>query len=215
VERLYAYLHGFGSGPLSRKGQHLRRVFADRGIPFELPDLNQPSFKDLSPNACLGAIEAMDRPYRKTEQRWCFVGSSFGGWLAARWAELNPTRVDKLVLLCPGFDLVSRWPVLLGPDEHAKWGREGAYPMRDGSGQLVPVHYGFYVEALGQPRWPEVPCPTLILHGTRDVVVPVDHSRSYAAARQHVELIELDDGHDLVDTLPRITSEILGYFDLV
>ncbi len=213
-ERRYAYLHGFASSPLATKGQHLRRVLADRGLVLELPDLNQPTFATLSHDACLGSIDAMDRPAKREGDRWCFVGSSFGGWLAARWAELHPARVEKLVLLCPGFDLVSRWPVLLGPEEHAKWGLDGSYPMKDGAGNVVAVHYGFYVEALRQPRWPEVPCPTLILHGTRDEVVPIDGSRKYAAEREHVDLIELDDTHDLTASIGRISEEVLRFFEI-
>jgi pimeloyl-ACP methyl ester carboxylesterase len=30
------------------------------------------------------------------------IGSSMGGYIAARYAELHPEQVAKLVLLCPG-----------------------------------------------------------------------------------------------------------------
>lgn len=207
TDRRYAYLHGFASGPLSRKGQLLARRFAERGLSLELPDLNRPSFAALSPAAALAEVDRF-----AAEGRWCFVGSSFGGWIAARWAEQHPERVERLVLLCPGFDLASRWPVLFGADRMAEWEREGALELADGAGQLVPVHFGFYVESAALPQWPEVPCETLIVHGTRDEVVPVESSRRYAAARPHVTLVEVDDDHTLMASADRIAEETLRFF---
>lgn len=207
VTRL-AYLHGFASGPLSRKGQRLARVLGDRGLELELPDLNRPSFARLSPTAALGAVDEMCAD----GERWCFVGSSFGGWLAARWAELHPDRVERLVLLCPGFGLADRWPVLLGPERMAQWERQGALEMPDGAGVLVPVHWGFYLETRAQPAWPEVPCETLVIHGTRDEVVPVEGSRRYAAERDRVELLEVDDDHSLGASVDRIAEEVIRFF---
>jgi pimeloyl-ACP methyl ester carboxylesterase len=210
--RRYAYLHGFASSPLSKKGQALRRAFADRGIPLELPDLNQPSFASLSHDACLGALDAMDCAAKRAGERFCFVGSSFGGWLAARWAELHPERVERLVLLCPGFELEKRWPVLLGDSKMAEWGRNGALPFADATGALVLVHYGFFVESLRQAGRPVVPCDTLILHGVRDEVVPIESSRRYVAEHRHVTLVELDDDHELMASLDRVVVESLRFF---
>ena len=110
----YAYLHGFASSPLSNKGVALERLFSERGLPFERPDLNRPSFSKLSHGAMLAAVDEMDGRARAEGQTWRFVGSSLGGWLAARWAELHPERVDRLLLLCPGFHLAERWPHLVG-----------------------------------------------------------------------------------------------------
>lgn len=206
----FAYLHGFASGPLSRKGQHLARVFAERGRTLELPDLNRPCFERLSSGAALGAVDELARG----GDSWSLVGSSFGGWIAARWAELHPERLRRLVLLCPGFDLAARWPLLVGPARMALWEERGALPMADGAGHMVPVHWAFYTECRAQPAWPEVPCETLVLHGTRDEVVPIETSRRYAAARPHVRLIELDDDHSLAASIDRVTAETLAFFEL-
>ena len=49
------------------------------------------------------------------------IGSSMGGYLAARYAELFPEEVDRMILLCPGFNLHERWPHLFGNEELEKW----------------------------------------------------------------------------------------------
>lgn len=205
AEMRYAYLHGFASGPLSRKGQHLRARFEAAGLPFGTPDLNAPSFEKLSLHAMLERLDALDAA-EGDEEGWAFVGSSLGGWLAARWAELHPERVPRLLLLCPAFDIASRWPSILGEGALERW-RAGSLMLPDGSGTPRPLHYRFYEESTEEPAFPGVPCPTRIIHGTRDDRVPIESSRRYAEERADVELIEVDDGHDLIASIERIERE--------
>ncbi|MGD2113955.1 MAG: YqiA/YcfP family alpha/beta fold hydrolase [Acidobacteriota bacterium] len=207
----HAYLHGFASGPLSRKGRELARRLAG-DVDLALPDLNRPSFARLTLEGALAAVDELtgagsgsgSGSGSASGERWRFVGSSFGGYLAALWAERHPDRVDRLLLLCPGFDLARRWPALLGAEAMERWRRDGVFPFEDGSGRLVPVHWGFYESMLRHPPFPEVPCPTQIVHGRRDEVVPIGTSRRYAAERPHVELIEVDDDHGLTASIDQI-----------
>lgn len=202
-----AYLHGFASGPLSKKGQALAARLSRRGVELHLPDLNRPSFGELTVTGALAAVDRMVAA-GPPEAVWRFVGSSFGGYVAARWAELHPERVDRLLLLCPGFDLPSRWPDLLGTEEFARWERDGQLVLPDGAGRPTPVHWGFVQDARRHPPFPEAPCPTRIVHGTRDEVVPVEGSRRYASRRPHVELVEVDDDHALLASLEAIEDEV-------
>ena len=209
----YAYLHGLGSSPRSHKGVVLARAFAGRGVTLERPDLNRPSFASLDHAAMLAAVDEMDarEPHGPP---WRLVGSSLGGWLAARWAELRPDRVDRLVLLCPGFVLAVRWPDVVGAEQMARWQREGALALADANGDLVDVHWGFMESARRHPGTPEVPCATLIMHGVQDAIVPIEYSRRYAATRPHVQLIELEDDHSLTGSSDRVVEEIVRAFEI-
>ena len=42
---------------------------------------------------------------------------------------------------------------------------------------------------------------------SEDETVDVERSRTFAAGKRHVKLIEVDDGHELVASLPRIKAE--------
>lgn len=211
--RRYAYLHGFASSPRSVKGLALQRAFATRGLALARPDLNRPSFALLDHDAMLAALDEMDARDAGGPP-WRLVGSSLGGWLAARWAELHPARVDRLVLLCPAFALSARWSAMLGADQMARWEREGALAWPDARREPVAVHWGFFEGAHRHPAMPEVPCPTTILHGLRDELVPIELSRGYAAARPHVRLVELDDDHALTDSIDRVVAEVLRSFEI-
>jgi pimeloyl-ACP methyl ester carboxylesterase len=213
VNYRYPYLHGFGSGPLSRKGVHLRDALAADGVELELLDLNVPSFTEQSYSRILRSLDDFDSQ-TADGVKLRLTGSSMGGYLAARWAELNPGRVDRLFLLCPGFDLGSRWPELLGRGEMERWESAGVLDVENGAGLVRPLHWGFVEDSRTHPAFPEVRCPSRILHGTRDEVVPIDLSRAYSRDRPHVDLIEVDDDHTLGESLDRLARELREFFEL-
>lgn len=208
----YAYLHGFASSPASRKAVVLRRAFEALGLTLHTPDLNAPSFERLSHAAMLARVDALYEA--DASASLCLIGSSLGGWLAARYAELHPERVSRLVLLCPGFNLAQRWPKVVGEEWFDVWERQGTLALPNAEGKRVPVHFGFIEEARREPGTPEVPCETLIIHGTRDETVPVSSSREYAMTRPHVRLLELDDDHALAASHDRIFAEVERHFGI-
>jgi len=214
VQFRYAYLHGFASGSRSRKGTLLKEAFHARGHGLETPDLNNPSFARITIAGSLEAVSALDNNAAPAGSPWRFVGSSMGGYLAAAWAASHPDRVDRLVLLCPGFDMAQRWPLLVGDADWRRWEEEGSLMLPDGAGMPTPVHWGFIEDGRSQPPVPEVPCPTLVIHGLQDEVVPIESSRRYADALDNVELVEVDDGHELANSADRIIDEVTGFFGI-
>jgi pimeloyl-ACP methyl ester carboxylesterase len=195
----HLYLHGFASGPRSTKGVAFAAHYAARGITVECLDLRVPSLEHLRLSAMIAAVEA------RIDDRAIVFGSSLGGLTAARVAERDP-RVVALVLLAPAFQLAARWRELPGFDD---WPRTGWREVHDyTTGQPARVDYGFLedVEAI-DVGFPDVRVPTLILHGVADDTVPIEHSRRFAAGRANVELIELDDDHQLVASIPRLLAE--------
>lgn len=210
----YAYLHGFASSPDSEKGLQLAERFEAYGIELRRPDLNNPSFAELTYSGMLESVDALDED-TPGDDPWCFIGSSMGGYTAARWAELHPDRVERLVLLCPGFNMGERWAELLGNEGLEDWKEEGTFLFFGPDDQLEAVHWDLYADAVeSHPPYPDVSCETLILHGTEDEIVPIEGSRQYAESREHVECVELDDEHTLEDSVEQIADESIRWFDL-
>ncbi len=210
--RRYAYIHGFASGPLSSKGVALSEVFQARGLVFERPDLNQPSFGRLTFTGAMGAMDAMIAAH--PDDTWCLIGSSMGGYLSALYAQNNPERIERLVLLCPGFEMRERWRAGLGEPALQAWEGSGHHTFVSGAGVPTPVHFGLMEDAARYPGTPEVPCPTVLIHGTRDEVVPIEVSRAYAATRPHVSLIEVDDEHRLIEHVHVIVEASFSHFGI-
>jgi pimeloyl-ACP methyl ester carboxylesterase len=201
VDLHYAYLHGFGAGPDSFKGTALRERMASEGRTLHLPDLQQPSFEKLTVTAALRAMDTLDATIARDGGKWCLVGSSMGGYLAALWAAQHPARVARLLLLCPGFDLGARWTHFIGAEALSQWENEGSLTFTSPHGESRKVHWAFVTDARQHPGWPNVPCPTHIIHGLRDEAVPHAMSIAYAANRPHVTVETVEDDHGLASSL--------------
>ena len=198
------YLHGFASGPLSKKGVEFAKHFTARGHEVERLNLRVPSFEHLRLSAMLETVrEAIDRVGGPV----VLIGSSLGGLTAARVAERD-ARVAACVLLAPAFQLVDRWKQQLGA-EWDVWRERGTREVADyTTGGMSTVDFGFVEDvARIDVGYPDVRVPTLVMHGLRDDVVPVERARTFAAGRPNVRVIELDDGHELVASIPRLLAE--------
>ncbi len=200
----FLYCHGFASGPSSTKGVAFANHFAGRGVQVDRLNLRVPSFEHLRLSAM---IETARAAIGGPADRAVIVGSSLGGLTAARVAERDP-RVIAVMLLAPAFQLGPRWRAMLGA-EWDDWKRTGWRAVNDYTTNAPSrVDYGFAedVESI-DIGFPELTIPTLICHGIGDPTVPIDHSRRFATGRSNVHLVELDDGHELAASLPRLLAE--------
>jgi pimeloyl-ACP methyl ester carboxylesterase len=144
VRRLI-YLHGSESTSQSGKARQFAGIF---------PGMITPDFT--------GSFEErMKQLYSILghETGWILIGSSFGGTMAAAFAQQHPEQVLKLILLAPALTL----------------------PEFASRADLKPV-----------------PVPTVVVHGTRDDLVPLAPVRALAEKyfprlTYHV----VDDGHRL------------------
>lgn len=210
-EIAYAYLHGLGSGPASRKGNALRAAYATRGIEVHVPELHLPSARHLSIRAIWEHLVALDRSLG--EPRWRIVGSSLGGWLAGRFAR-ETGRVDRAVLLSAPLHLRGLWDRVLSDEARAQWKARGSMLFPDVHGKLQRVGYSFYedVVAMGSEANGPLSCPTLFVHGLRDALLPLEESRAQATLSGG-ELVELDDDHELTSSVDEVTRRVVAFFD--
>ncbi|CAN5153686.1 alpha/beta fold hydrolase [soil metagenome] len=195
------YLPGFASGPSSTKAVAYADHFAKRGVTVERLDLRKPSFEHLRLSAMIAHVrEQLTGPA-------VLIGSSLGGLTAARIAEVDD-RIEAVVLLAPAFRLANRWQQQLGP-EWDEWQRTGWREVYDyTTGESARVDFGFIEDILTFGReLPTVTVPALVVHGIHDETVPVEYSRELAAMYPNVELIELVDGHQLAESIPRLLVE--------
>lgn len=214
---VWLYLHGFASGPSSAKARAFQVWGEARGLPIEALDLRVPSFERLR----LSAIEARVREAIDASAgvggavdraRAVLIGSSLGGLAACRVAEADP-RVCALFVMAPAFRLAERWRARLGEAAWAAWQRDGTLEVDDHvSKQKARVEFGFVEELASDQGLPDVRVPTCVVHGSRDEVVDIDDSRAFARDQRHVRLIEVDDGHELRASIPRILSEAEVFF---
>jgi pimeloyl-ACP methyl ester carboxylesterase len=205
----WLYLPGLGTGTRTRKGAALAQRLAPRGVALDCLDLRVPSFRQMRLSAMVSTVrEALDA--RRSNA--VLIGTSFGGYVAAEVAATDP-RVKALVLYAPALhlgELATRYRWLA-----RVWRLLGFLPVPDKTERrlrrLGPELLG-ELEALA-PVPPHAPLPTLIVHGRRDLLVPHAVSLAYARGRPHVRLMEVDDGHDMARSLPKILDETVRFLE--
>lgn len=209
----FLYLHGFASSPASSKARAFVEWGRACGVEIEALDLRVPSFEGLLFSAIVARVRAAIDAAGGARARVALIGSSLGGLTACRVAEQDP-RVAAVFAMAPAFRLVERWKTTIGDADWEKWRREGFREVDDHLTKgKARVHFGF-VDELGRldAGEPDVRVPVCIVHGTKDDVVDIERSRHFAHGKRHVRLVEVDDGHELVASIPRILSEAEAFF---
>ncbi|WP_448270427.1 YqiA/YcfP family alpha/beta fold hydrolase [Nostoc sp. DSM 114159] len=202
----YIYLHGFASSPKSAKARDIGDRFTQIQTKLKIPDLNAGDFSQLTITRQLAQVAA---EFSNDSTPLTLIGSSLGGLTAAHLGQQN-LQVQRLVLLAPAFGFLSHWLPKLGDEEVQRWQQE-KYIMvyHYGEQRLIPLSYDFVIDAAQyQEKLLQRPIPTLILHGKKDEVIPVEASRDFARSRPWVQLIELDSDHALSNVMEEIWQAI-------
>jgi uncharacterized protein len=189
------YLHGFASGPASKKAAFFRARIPE----LEVPELDQGDFEHLT---ITGQLEVIKRLARG--ETVALIGSSMGGYLAALYAARHP-EVSKLVLMAPAFGFMRRWSQR--PDA-VEWRRTGFLEVYHyGEKRSCKLGYQLLEDALRYEDFPEFAQPAVIFHGIHDSVVPPQVSKAFAAAHPNARLRLLDSDHELISVLETIWLE--------
>ncbi len=203
------YLHGFASGPSSKKAQDLAARFAGLGVPVAVPDLTPgpDGFERSSPSSMLAIAE---RLLAGAPPPHAIIGSSLGGYLAAVAASRDPS-IERLVLMAPAFRLFERWERRLGPGDRAAWRDGGLEVDHFASGRRRRLGWQFHEDARGWPDFPEVGVPALCVAGRRDDTVPFEDVEAFVQRTPSARLVAVDDGHDLMASLDLIFREARAF----
>ena len=203
-------LHGFASSGRSTKAQYFREKF--KVLPevgFHAIDFN-PTPTDFEYMTVTGMINRL-RQYVLDHrlETLSLIGSSLGGLVGLHYAH-RFGGVEKMLLLAPGLSWLSGG---LSEDEIEQWKKAGVGPVFHYAFEReLPVRYDLHVDGLRYLEPIPPATPITIIHGRNDDVVPVDHSREYAANfPDRVHLIEVDAGHDLNDHLDLIWEYVRSF----
>ncbi len=202
----YIYLHGFASSANSTKAQNIGDRFSQIQTKLKIPDLNAGDFSQLTITRQINQVAA---EFSNNSTPVTLIGSSLGGLTAAHLGQ-QYLQVQRLVLIAPAFGFLSHWLPKLGNEEVQRWQQE-KYIMvyHYGEERLVPLSYDFVTDASQyQEKLLQRPIPTLILHGKKDEVIPIEASLDFARSRPWVELVELDSDHALGNVIEEIWQAI-------
>jgi pimeloyl-ACP methyl ester carboxylesterase len=204
------YLHGFASGPSSKKARYFRDRLRAAGFSVSVPDLADGDFERLT---ITGQLAALGRAVAAIAAGGpvSLIGSSLGGYLAAPYAARRP-QVERLVLLAPGFRFATRWPQIQGAAAMQEWRRTGFLEVfHYGEGRALRLSYNMVDDPPRYEDEPDFRQPALIFHGARDDVVPPEYSAQFAASHPNARLELLEAGHDLLNVLDYMAARAVPF----
>lgn len=208
------YLHGFASSPRSTKVGYFAGRLAEHHVEVHCPDFNLPDFQTLTMTRMLDQLSAA---LASADGPSTLIGSSLGGTLAILAASQWPARVDRVVLLAPAVMFAKPGHHLLPPERIEEWRRRGALSFFHYASETDrPLNYAFYEDSLRYDAFgTDFRQPTMIFQGIRDVSVDSRTVEAFARSRSNVTLSLLDDGHQLIASLPRICNDVAPFLGLV
>ena len=102
--------------------------------------------------------------------------------------------------MAPAFGLAENFQKI-GEEGLDEWENNGFRPyFHHGLNEEIKLGWDFMVSAK-KMSWPNINHPTVIIHGVSDDIVPIESSRKIAESNSNVKLIEVEDGHRLVNSL--------------
>lgn len=204
------YLHGFASGPSGTKSTHCRVWAQARGISFHAPDLNLPSFEELTITAQVAAVQHL---LGRLAEPPVLVGSSLGGLVAAA-AVHRGSAARMLLLLAPAFGFGQRR--MNGPEwaeYRARCEMEVFHHALGRTQCLGPALMGDLPHWCDDGTW-KLPVPAVVLHGRHDQSVPLGESEAFVLRNPKAQLVVVDDDHGLLapPTLAKLDAILASAF---
>ena len=201
------YLHGFASSPQSSKAVRFGRELAQHGVSYDCPDLNLPTFEDLTVTRMLE--QTADAIGRAPRGPVALIGSSLGAFVALH-AAARHREVDRLLLLAPALDL-SEGPQ--GADVEV-WRQTGRLRIfHHAWNEHRDVNFGLYEDAARYDSFAlQLEIPILVFQGTRDEAVDPEMVKRWASGRPNVDLRLVDDEHQLGQSMDEIWEKTSGFF---
>lgn len=204
---MFLYLHGFASGPNSRKAQQFQKRFAAAGVELSVPALDEGDFEHLTLTRQLALVRRLTAGAPRPR---VLIGSSMGGYLAALHASAHP--VDALVLMAPAVDFARRLVERHGHEDIERWRRDGFTEVdHHALGRRARLARDLVDDAARHAPFPKVFVPTLVFQGRKDDVVPLALVERWAADTPSARLVVYDTGHDLEAATPALLEETLAF----
>ena len=187
------FAHGFEGGPEGSKPTYMREALGW--------DVTSPVMSDLGwtiKNQTEVLLRLID------ECRYDLViGSSMGGLAAANASSMREESDFKLLLIAPAFGLSDSWENLTD-EELDSWEKTG---VRRYSGFELEIDLGWnFMEDAREMSWPTIRHQTTIIHGSKDDIVPLEVSRRVSEDSDLVDLVVIDDGHRMKESLSHLSD---------
>ncbi|WP_299199582.1 YqiA/YcfP family alpha/beta fold hydrolase [Thermocrinis sp.] len=217
---LLIHLHGFASNVKSSKVLALRD-FALKSGRFSLFAMDM-DYQHTTTTRTLEVLDALIRGFCQKFKSLVLSGSSHGAYVILNYLRFYPSQcVSRALLFAPSYSTLKLTLEEVGQELAKAWleGKEELSFTECETGLELTIHREFARDILekgyeilegDRVNFPtEPPVDLVIVHGTKDEVVPVEHSRIFVSKVKVKDYKEVDDDHRLSGTFKTLMEELL------
>jgi uncharacterized protein len=199
------FLHGFGSSPNAPKALFLKDKFKQNGVDLVVPDLNMPSFEEVTATAMINTLTGV---LKDCTDQTIAIASSFATIPLLNAIQLKKPytqKINKIILLTPCFNYKKSSAIPKDSEDFFKKWKSNGYTLFPHQDYVdgAKLLYSF-VEDMKQYDTESIVLdrPTLAFHGTADNVVNIHDVKEYLSKQEQAKLILVRDGdHVLPDQM--------------
>lgn len=209
----FMYLHGFASGPNSKKAQYFKKRLQIHGYNLHIPDLNVPSFSALSLHDMTKSVQALIEKHQPSD--WIILCSSLGAQVALKVAQYE-SQIKKIIMLAPAFGFSKRREALIGKEQLQKWENDGNIELfHHAYNKNVNISYSFMEEMEKEDEYSfSREIPIKIFHGAFDETIPFEFVEKFIISRKQVDYHLLESDHSLFNKLDWVWRDLIKYIPI-
>lgn len=170
----------------------------------------------------LDLLDALIKGFSQKYREIWLSGSSHGGYVFLNFLKFyRPDSVKKVFLFAPSYSTLSLTLQKVGEENCREWleGRKELMFTECETGLELVVHKDFATDIVNKgyeliqgkevPFPEKVPYELYVFHGTKDEVVPVEHSRLFVSKVRVRVYRELEDDHRLTSSFGALVEQFM------
>jgi pimeloyl-ACP methyl ester carboxylesterase len=192
--------HGFSSSKYGTTAKTLAQELTKRKMNSFRFDFNgcgesEGKFEEVTVSQYIDDLESAMRFMKERGYKEIILfGGSNGGLVCIATALKHP-EIKKLALKSPVPDSVEVWMKKLGEHGLEEWKQKGHTHYFDKNGKKFKVHHAFFEDVKKHIMYDKVnkiKCPVLIIHGDKDITVPLEQSKKLVKNLKNGSLIIIE-----------------------
>ncbi len=217
-KKLWLHLHGLATNVYGQKIEFLRSFFSEKEL-YSFFAMDMDYEKHTTTNT-LDLLKVLISGFSEEYEEITLCGSSHGAYVALNYIRFRPLyNVKRLVLLAPSYNTLTLILDTFGRERFKEWleGKEEATIVEEGReitfikewARDILEHNYEIIEG-EEVKFPsEPPVEIVIMHGTRDEIVPIKYSELFVRKVKVKKFLKVDDDHGLNESVRKYIEDLI------
>ena len=217
-KRLWLHLHGLATNVYGQKIEFLRNYFSEKGL-YSFFAMDMDYEKHTTTNT-LDLLKVIISGFSGEYEEITLCGSSHGAYVALNYVRFRPLyNLKRLMLLAPSYNTLTLIFDTFGRERFKEWleGKEEATIVeedreitfiKDWAKDILENNYEV-IEGDKVMFPAEPPVEIVIMHGTKDEIVPIKYSELFASKVKVKKFLKVNDDHGLNESVRKYIEDLI------